>query len=400
MRLNAVVEEGKTLILIPDPGKALVDGRLEPAWMDVFYNPRMEFNRDLSVVALQAYIQLYAPHKPVTVVEPLSATGVRGLRYALEVEDVGLVILNDIDENAYNTIKANIRLNRAESKVKVYKRDASSLMYTLRSEEPTPVLVVDLDPYGSPAPFADAALALVGHHGLLAATATDVAVLEGSKPVKAYRRYLARLRKTPQSKEVAVRALLGYIARVAGMHDKAIRPLLSYYADHYVRVYVLIERGARKADRVLQENLGYMVYCRSTGYAYLSSEPETCPWTGDPGLIVGPLWIGELWDPQYISRVIVLLETKYSYIATRKRCLGLMRVIEAESEIQRVIHQSIPTIASKILPMLPKKAALIEELRSMGYSASPTHFNGMGIRTDSGYEELVEAMRRATPTQN
>lgn len=41
--------------------------------------------------------------------------------------------------------------------------------------------VVDLDPYGTAAPFVDAAIGCIADGGLLAVTCTDLAVLAGSQ---------------------------------------------------------------------------------------------------------------------------------------------------------------------------------------------------------------------------
>lgn len=47
--------------------------------------------------------------------------------------------------------------------------------------------VVDLDPYGTAAPFIDAAIGCISDGGLLCVTCTDVAVLAGAQyPEKAY----------------------------------------------------------------------------------------------------------------------------------------------------------------------------------------------------------------------
>jgi tRNA (guanine26-N2/guanine27-N2)-dimethyltransferase len=154
MRL-AVVREGKALLKIPSPEYAEAPHGLEPAWLPVFYNPKMVFNRDVSVLAYQAYIDTYAPHSPVNIVDALSGTGVRAVRCALECRGVGIIRANDLSERAFGIIKNNIILNGVENRVKPSNRDANSLLFELLREEP--ILAVDIDPFGSPAPFAYAA---------------------------------------------------------------------------------------------------------------------------------------------------------------------------------------------------------------------------------------------------
>ena len=387
----AVVREGRALVKVWDPREAVVDGRLEPAWLPVFYNPVMEFNRDVSVAALQAYIDSVAPHRPVTVVEPLTATGVRAVRYALEVEGVEKVVAGDIDDRAAWLASENARLNGVEDRVRVFRADANALMYRLRYEEPEPVLAVDLDPYGSPAPFLRAAVALLGNRGLLAMTATDVPVLGGSKREAALRRYHARTAKTPLASEVAIRVLLAYTAMVAAEHDKAIQPLLAYQADHYVRAYVLVERGARRADRVLGENLGAIVYCHDLGYAVMEGPGGGgCPQPSRAARIE-PAWVGPIFNRDFVGRVRGILEARV-YMATRERGLRFLDLVLEEEPLQSRIHQRTDALAAALKVNTPKVAGVVEELRRTGYKASRTHLATTGFRTDAGYAEIARAI--------
>lgn len=383
----SIVREGLALVKIWDPRPAVAGGRLEPAWLPVFYNPVMEFNRDVSVAGLQAYIDLYAPHRGITVVEPLTATGVRAVRYALEVEGVERVIAGDIDHNAVTLALENAKLNGVKDKVEVARADANALMYRLRYEDPTPVLAIDLDPYGSPAPFLRAAVALVGHRGLLMATATDVAVLETSKKEAARRRYHVTGGPTPQAKEVAARVLAGFVARVAAEHDKSAKPLLVYYADHYIRGYFLVERGAKRADRNLRENVGHLTYCIDLGYSLLNS---SCP---QPSryVRVEPVWTGPLFDRAFVERVLHNLRVR-EYLNTRRRGLKMLSLILEETGLDSRVHQRIDAVCSSLKVNMPRLSILMDKLRSLGFNASRTHFSPIGLRTTASYEELSSAI--------
>ena len=51
------VREGKAEVFVPDPEYYVkTKGYYDPAWLPVFYNPRAELSRDLSVLLLRAYI--------------------------------------------------------------------------------------------------------------------------------------------------------------------------------------------------------------------------------------------------------------------------------------------------------------------------------------------------------
>ncbi|MEB3861881.1 MAG: tRNA (guanine(10)-N(2))-dimethyltransferase [Desulfurococcales archaeon] len=379
---QAVVREGRALIHVDGIEEAYAGGRLEPAWMPVFYNPAMILNRDVSVAAIQAYIDEYAPHRPVNIVEPLTATGVRSVRYALELRGVGRVIAGDIDPRAVELARVNAEANGVD--VEVVGGDARCILYSLRG---TPVLVVDIDPFGSPAPFMEAALTAIGRGGMLAVTATDLAVLEGSKQRAALRRYMARLERIPHSKEVAVRALIGYIARVAAGLDKAVEPLLSYYQGHYVRLYLRVERGARRADLMLEKHLGYLYYCPGDGTA----------WLGEPGCDsprrLGPLWVGSLWDPRFVELTLREVEAR-AYLQSRREALRLLGIVRGEAGLGVVVHQRIDSIASSLRVSMPRRRAVLEELSRMGYRAVETHFSPVGVRSDADPGVVAGVVRR------
>jgi tRNA (guanine26-N2/guanine27-N2)-dimethyltransferase len=381
---DAVVDEGRAVIVIPDPSQALAESRLEPAWLPVFYNPVMEFNRDFSVAALQAYIDLYAPHRPLTIVEPLTATGVRSVRYALEVDGVERVIASDINESSVSYARRNASLNGVGDKVEVYRADASALLYRLAREDPTPILFVDLDPFGSPAPFLDAALTAIGHRGMLAATATDLAVLEGSKPRAALRRYAALTARIPHSREVGLRVLLGYIARVAAAHDKSIRPLASYWADHYIRVYVLVERGARRADAMLERCLGMAKWCEGLGHVSFKGCPEPSRVT-----LLGPLWRCSLGDEDFLSRIRDLALGRMSYMRTSARVARLAQLlIEETPYTDGSFYYETWALAASMKINMPPLRLLASALEEHGLGAARTHLSPTGLRSRASLEEV------------
>ena len=75
-----VVTEGRVRIVVPKL-KAFVKSPSEyaPSKAPVFYNPVMELNRDIAVLALQAYQKTV--NREITVCEPLAGCGAK--EYAL-----------------------------------------------------------------------------------------------------------------------------------------------------------------------------------------------------------------------------------------------------------------------------------------------------------------------------
>lgn len=386
MRL-AVVREGRTLLYIPDPEVAIAPhGSVEPAWLDVFYNPVMEFNRDVSVAAVAAFLKAYWEKPDPLILDVHTGTGARGTRYLVEASSSAHAILNDISGLAARLAAENLRLNGVADRGLVTVRDASSLMYSLKREEPTPVAVIDLDPYGSPAPFAWAAAALAGHGSMLAATATDLAVLEGSRPAAAARKYQARVMRTPVAKEVAIRVLLGFIARAAAFNDKAVSVLMAYYADHYVRVYLRVERGARRADHMLAENIGNAYYCAERGYIVF--EREACK---GASVELGPLWRGRLADEAFLEAVES--EASPLTLGTATRVAKLLSALRAEASLtEGLFAYSIEGLARAARTSMPRRDDLLEELRRRGYKAVRSHLSPTIFRSDAPPEEVIDSI--------
>lgn len=69
-----------------------------------------------------------------SVLEALSATGLRAIRYAKEIDGLGTIIANDISESAVENIRRNVEYNGVEqSKVVANHGDATAYMFQHRS---------------------------------------------------------------------------------------------------------------------------------------------------------------------------------------------------------------------------------------------------------------------------
>ena len=71
---------------------------------------------------------------------------------------------------------------------------------------------VDVDPFGTPAPYVQGALAAADEGAMVSLTATDTATLCGVFPTVARRRYGANVVKGESPHEAAIRLLFGFCA--------------------------------------------------------------------------------------------------------------------------------------------------------------------------------------------
>lgn len=85
----------------------------------VFYNPAQVVNRDLSISAIELFsrLRLSEPRRRggtkegITILEALSATGLRAIRYYKEITNVRYIIANDMDADAVDCIVRNCAYN-------------------------------------------------------------------------------------------------------------------------------------------------------------------------------------------------------------------------------------------------------------------------------------------------
>ena len=392
MRLSAL-REGKALIYVPDTRPALRgDGTLEPAWLEVFYNPAMTLNRDLSMVAAMAFL---GGRGKASVLDALAGTGVRGLRYLLEVARDGIAIINDIDARAYELIKSNVELNGLGGRAVPANRDASSLMYSLSHEMGLAFDVVDIDPFGSPAPYVDAAIAATSRGGLLGITATDLAVLGGSKIAAARRVYGAVLPGPMREyREVAIRVLLAYVAGRAAEHDRALRPLLAVSLGHYVRVHATFERGARAANETLSRSVGCFRLRRDVGAVELSDELP------DGRDCFGPVWTGPLGSPELVEGASGMLSAgELSYLESRQRLAEVLGKLRDEARLSWFFHYRLDSVCSRMRANIPKMGKVRAVIEGSGHAFAESHLDPLSFRTDAPPDLVAEACVKASTSR-
>jgi len=378
------VREGLAEVLVP------AEEVRAPKRATVFYNPVMALNRDVAVLVLRTFSEMAG--RPIRACEPLCGCGIRGIRFALEVPGVSEVIMGDLNPNAVRLSEENIRLNGVQEKVGVRLSDANVLL-TAFSAPGQRFDYIDLDPFGSPAPFMDSAVRALKSKGLLTLTATDMAPLCGVHVNACLRKYGAVPIRTGYSKELAVRILLGALARVASAHDMGIRPLLCHATDHYARAYCLLEKGQGKANESIS-NLGYIAHCPSCHEREVIrglGKPiaAECPYCGSKRLISGPLWTGRIFDRDFCSSVArQLAETPW----VSRRAKRLLELITGEAEGPPAYY-AVQKLCDAFDLRTPSIEGLVRALRERGWWASRTHFDPQGIRTDAPAREVLKAIR-------
>ena len=127
------INEGRVSITVPHFEKVSAKAL-------VFYNPVMELNRDISIIALQTFRE--TQDEDINICDAFGGTGIRGIRYSRELSGVQNVVINDLNPLAVQFTKENI-LKNGSSNVNVFKEDANILLRKCRGK----FHVVDIDPF-------------------------------------------------------------------------------------------------------------------------------------------------------------------------------------------------------------------------------------------------------------
>ncbi len=366
------ITEGSTKLLTPDQKNYEI-----PEDAPVFYNPEMELSRDLSVAYLEA-------KEIKNIIDPLAATGARGIRYINETS-VKNGIINDINPKATELIKRNIDLNNLNQKISVKNKDANEILNKDRSYD-----LIDLDPFGSPMNFIDSALRL--RPRLLAITATDTAPLCGAHVKSCIRKYNSKPIRANFCHEIGLRILIGQIARYAAKYDIGVEVDFSHSSKHFFRAYLELETGAKRADKSI-DNLGYVYYCPDCLHREFEKDflpkNRNCENCDSLTEIAGPLWLGGIKNESLISKMLKISENKE--LNSGKKVKKLLKTIK--NEIDEYGYYDIHKIAKKQSIRIPKTKQIKKRLETQDLEVSDTHFNSTSIKTKANINEIVKVMK-------
>lgn len=374
----------------------------------------------------------------LTIMDALAASGLRSIRYWKEIAGVKHVTINDLDEAAVERAHSNLENNNLQDVVCasnetrpkgicVNHGDATHEMYMSRRpqqlREPGATQlkqlpmwdVIDLDPYGSAAPFLDGAVQAVESGGLLCITCTDMAALGGSHPETAYGRYASLpIQSARYLQELALRILLHTISVSAARYGRTIRPVLSVGMAFYVRVFVEVNDD-KQGVTDLSLNIGNVYQStkcpsfvvlphgikggnKKNVYQSIRLTPSHCEETGAPFKVGGPLWLGPLHDQQVITSALDRLSSPdntcpdMKIIATRARLQGLLTSVS--EEIDTPLYFQLPDLCQTLHSSCPPQRSFMAALRSAGYQVSGYHKDPSAIKTNAPNSVVWDALRQ------
>src|SRR3989344_5407827 len=348
--------------------------------MEVFYNPVMKSNRNISILLLNS-----VENENMNIASPLTGSGIRELRFLKELKPgkIRNLFVNDIKENFPKVIADNLKLSKItkylKSKRVVHNDDANLFLlnqvkHCVRDEFCGYFDYIEIDPFGSPNPFLAAAVARITRNGIIAVTATDTAALTGTYPKVTKRKYWARAVRNYMMHEIGLRILIRRVQLQGVQFDKALIPILAYHKDHYFRIYFKNIKGKEKCDEVLKEHRYLLFNPKSLDF-------KTSEFNSKKGFdYFGPLWTGALLDKRLIAKM-----KKENPFPEEQKFLDLLY---EESKQDTVGFYDLHVIAKKYGLETTKLEPVLKKVKGVR-----TQFSGTGIKTEKSIKDVVTAMK-------
>ena len=386
------IQEGGLKFLINTADKNSIPSKS----MAVFYNRKMEINRDITSLAINAYNKIIN-QDPLIIVDSMAASGISSIRILKECNNIKKMYINDINPYAVELIHKNLSLNELHNhpaEIEVSRKDSNFLFseivhnilnctkYDLQKPN-----IISIDPFGTPNLYLDAAFKAIQRvNGLLCITATDTAVLFGVRPLSCIRKYMSKPLHTEYCKEIGARILLYFISRIANINNMGIIPLLTFYTSHFIRVYCLTFKNRKRITEFFKD-YRYFLHCNHCGYRTILSDNNivlsaNCPFCEKSGGInyAGPIWNNELHNDDFLNKMIEI-NSQY-YYNNKNRIHKLLHIIKGEIG-KPPFYYNIHRL-SKVLKIsnTPKLDDIITCIKEKGYKVSRTHFDFISIKTN------------------
>ena len=346
----------------------------------------MKLNRDITILLLNSIDK-----KNMQMALPLAATGIRGIRFLLELKKGKIkgISFNDNSTEAVKLIKSNLKLNKIKlkDKVKIFNLDANEFLLSSKGFD-----YIDIDPFGSPNFLLDSAIKRLAREGILAVTATDTGALCGSYKNACLRKYSGKPLRNEFCHETGLRILISKVQSIGTQYDKALTPIFSYSKEHYFRVFFKCIKGKKKVDE-LMKNIGYIVHCKKCLFRQKVNDifnDQKCPVCGSKVDYAGKLWLGQLWDKKLVNDMCKNIKNSED-----KELVKLLEIIKKESKINSAGFYDIAKVVKhNKLKNVPKKDLLIKNIKKAGFKAAETHIRPNSIRSNIELKELLKLIKK------
>lgn len=380
--------------IIEGDSKIIVDFKKIPSReQKVFFNPKMELNRTLSILLLKANAQ-----ENLQIALPLAGSGIRAIRFLKELpkQMIKHIHINDYSKDASTLIKENLLLNNfsidkintsseninQNEKISVFNLDANKFLENSFGYD-----YIDIDPFGSPNFLLTNSIKRISRKGILAVTATDTGALAGSYPKAGMIKYFANTENIPQKHELGLRILARKVILMGMQEEKALIPIFTYHFEHYYRIFFKVKKGKTAAAKLFNLINKEYLYCNKCGFSNLNIEKNnSCPHCSSKDVkFIGPCFSGNLQDKEFLKKMISLNQKKEN-----KQIDKMLNKLLEESSINQVGFYDTHDICEKSKKSIPKISYLISTLQEKGFMAVQSANVLTGIKTNASFEEFLK----------
>ncbi len=323
----------------------------------------------------------------------MAGCGIRSLRWGLEAAKACSspleIAVNDADLDRFDDLQANLAaLERSGINLQLTHQPAEVVLAQSRVEARRFDLV-DLDAFGCPAALIQPALQVLRTEGILVLASTDGRSPTGHDRRAAIRRFGTAARVHPASWEMALRQLLGLVARQAWMLGRGVEPLVSFSDGRTFRLAVRLRHHPAPGEELL---LGLLARCEHCGAQQEQSMLNLRGWSscccalGDCRWMVhGPLWLGPLQNTGLLTELIGMDDAASGAITQR-----LLLRLQADCGSPARVWTTAELSRRLGLAGPPPLKALVNSLRSAGQTACCSGVMPGQLRTNADLPVLLQ----------
>lgn len=227
--------------------------------------------------------------------------------------------------------------------------------------------------------------------------------------------------KAEYSHEVALRLVLNSLAQAAARYGRTITPLISLSIDFYVRLFVRVDSKPVEVKRLASQT-GIVYICnfcetpvtqpfgkvlekpskngdfsntvyRSAGGPKASADCEEC---GSPQHVAGPMWLGPIQDPTFVSRVLKSIEADKAHYGTYPRMNGMLTM--AHDELPDPFYFTSNKIHGFAHTSAGPTKQVVSALLNAGYKVSRSHAAPGSVKTDAPRAFVCDIVREHVKT--
>jgi len=386
--------------MLTDDSTWLTEGKARFQIGNAFYRLHSRPARDLGLLAAAVY---KGETGRLRVLDGMTGCGVRPLRYLLE-SGADWVWANDANPEVGPALARNLaQLNATSFQITHLPLHTVFADCQQRCDYYD---LVDIDAFGSPAPYFSNCFGATRIGGLMYFTSTDGRTLTGHDPEQSLRHYGACARAHPAAHEQGLRLLIGSLLRQASSLGLGVQPIFAFFCGQVYRVMVrLVAQASWRSDQYAF--LGYCHRCghyQTVGWRQLSR--AVCPVhpSAPPLTLSGPMWLGSLHEacaPPGGGRAFVEQMAALAQSWNWPQQARLLQIMSAEADLPPYFF-TLGDIGRRAKMDIPQRDGrrpvfdhrLIQALQDQGYQASPTHINSQALKTDAAFQECLEVARQ------